>query len=171
MGRNPAEEKRALFRVDPGQRPFLIPPFISIILRKEKHITSCYNIFVIDIQKQVQHWRNGATEDWQVALELLNLGRTRHSLFFAHLALEKIFKAHVCQVTKNLAPRIHALLRLAELAELKLSQDQLKFLARFDRYQLEGRYPDMLPPAPDIETTQEEINQAMEILKWLNTQF
>ena len=134
-------------------------------------MTSCYNIFMVDIQKQVQHWRSGATEDWEVALELADLGRTRHSLFFAHLAIEKTLKAHVCQATKGLAPRIHTLLRLAELAKLKLSENQLTFLARFDRYQLEGRYPDMLPPAPDIETTQEELNQAMEILKWLNTQF
>jgi HEPN domain-containing protein len=126
---------------------------------------------VINIQKQVQRWRNGATEDWQVALELADLGRTRHSLFFAHLAIEKTLKAHVCQTTQELAPRIHALLRLAELANLELSQNQLTFLARFDRYQLEGRYPDMLPLAPDIETTQDELNQAMEILEWLNTQF
>ena len=48
---------------------------------------------------------------------------------------------------------------------------QLTFLARFDRYQLEGRYPDMLPLVPDIETTQDELNQAIEILEWLNTQF
>ena len=54
---------------------------------------------MINIQKQVQRWRNGATEDWQVALELADLGRTRHSLFFAHLAIEKTLKAHVCQTT------------------------------------------------------------------------
>lgn len=126
---------------------------------------------MIDIQKQIHHWRNGADEDWQVALELVDLGRTRHSLFFAHLALEKTLKAHICRVTNNLAPRIHPLLRLAELTELSLSQNQFDFLARFDRYQLEGRYPDMLPPAPDTETTQDELTIANEMLKWLNEQF
>jgi len=126
---------------------------------------------MIDIQKQIQHWRNGAAEDWQVALELADLGRTRHSLFFAHLTIEKTLKAHICRVTNNLAPRIHPLLRLTELAKLNLSQEQLDFLARFDRYQLEGRYPDMLPPAPNIETTREELDQASEILQWLNAQF
>jgi HEPN domain-containing protein len=131
----------------------------------------CYNVLVIDIQKQIHHWRTGAIEDWQVALELADLGRTRHCLFFAHLAVEKTLKAHICRVTDDLAPRIHALLRLAEMATLNLSQDQLDFLARFDRYQLEGRYPDMLPPAPDSETTQEELQQAGEVLQWLNAQF
>ena len=126
---------------------------------------------MIDIQKQIQHWRNGADEDWQVALELVGLGRTRHSLFFAHLAIEKTLKAHICQVTNDLAPRIHPLLRLANMTKLNLSQNQLDFLARFDRYQLEGRYPDMLPPAPDIDTTQEELDQAHEMLQWLNERF
>ena len=126
---------------------------------------------MIDIQKQIQHWRNGAAEDWQVALELVDLGRTRHSLFFAHLAIEKTLKAHICRVTNDLAPRIHPLLRLAELAKSGFSQQQLDFLARFDRYQLEGRYPDMLPPAPDMETTRNELKRASEMLEWLNQQF
>ena len=126
---------------------------------------------MIDIQKQIQHWRNGATEDWQVALELVGLGRTRHSLFFAHLAIEKTLKAHICRTTNDLAPRIHPLLRLAAMTKLNLSQNQLDFLARFDRYQLEGRYPDMLPPAPDIASTQEELDQAREMLQWLNERF
>ncbi len=126
---------------------------------------------MINIQKQINNWRGGAAEDWQVAQELANLGRTRHSLFFAHLALEKTLKANICRVTNDLAPRIHSLLRLAELAELDLSQDQLNFLARFDRYQIEGRYPDMLPPAPNIETTQQELKKARVMLEWLNVQF
>ena len=126
---------------------------------------------MVNIQNQIQHWRNGASEDWQVAVELAELSRTRHSLFFAHLALEKTLKAHICRKLNNLAPRIHALIRLAEMVDFNFSQEQLSFLARFDRYQLEGRYPDMLPPAPDIETTQEELKQAEEILQWLTAQY
>jgi HEPN domain-containing protein len=113
---------------------------------------------MIDIRKQINHWREGAVEDWQVAKELAGLGRTRHSLFFAHLALEKTLKAHICRVSENLAPRIHTLLRLAELARLELSKNQIEFMARFDRYQIEGRYPGMPYPAPDIETTQQDSN-------------
>lgn len=125
---------------------------------------------MIDINKQIQYWRNGANEDWQVALELADLGRTRHSLFFAHLALEKTLKAHICQATGNLAPRIHTLLRLADKASLSLSQEQRTFLARFDQYQLEGRYPDMLPPTPNQEETRQELNEIRETLQWLNDQ-
>ena len=70
-------------------------------------------------------------------------------LFFAYLALEKLLKAHICRATADLAPRIHALLRLAERTGLAFSEEQRVLLARFDRYQVEGRYPDLLPAPPD----------------------
>jgi HEPN domain-containing protein len=67
----------------------------------------------------------------------------------------------------DVAPRIHQLLRLAERAGLTLSQEQRLFLARFDRYQIEGRYPDLLPPAPDVMTARAEMREAQEVLAWL----
>lgn len=51
-------------------------------------ITAEYNTIMIDIHKQIAYWRNTATEDWLVAQELMDSGRLRHGLFFAHLALE-----------------------------------------------------------------------------------
>jgi HEPN domain-containing protein len=123
---------------------------------------------MIDVEKQVAYWRASAVEDWQVAEELVSLGRTRHGLFFAHLALEKLLKAHVCRALSDLPPRIHALLRLAERANLTLSEAQRLFLARFDRYQLEGRYPELLPAPPTIDLAREELKQAQEVFEWLN---
>jgi HEPN domain-containing protein len=121
----------------------------------------------VDITRQIEYWRSGASEDWQVAVELVDSSRTRHGLFFAHLALEKLLKAHVCRTTGDLAPRIHTLLRLAERTDLSVSEPQRLFLARFDQYQLEGRYPDVLPIAPDIETARNELSQAQEVFEWL----
>jgi len=73
----------------------------------------------------------------------------------------------VCRVTRDLPPRIHQLLRLAERTGLAFSEEQRVFLARFDRYQIEGRYPDLLPPAPDVETARAEVGAAQEVLAWL----
>ena len=50
---------------------------------------------MIDIAKQIAYWRVGAEEDWVVAQKLVADESIRHGLFFAHLALEKILKAHV----------------------------------------------------------------------------
>ena len=75
---------------------------------------------MIDIDKQISFWRNSAEEDLAVARDLVHRNRIRHGLFFAHLALEKALKAHVCCVTQDIAPRLHNLVRLAELAELDI---------------------------------------------------
>lgn len=122
---------------------------------------------MIDIQKQITYWRDGSNEDIEVAKELVGLGRTRHGLFFAHLSLEKMLKAHVCRATGDLAPKIHNLVRLAELANLTFSKNRQRFLAGFDMYQLEGRYPDRLPAPPAQDEALQAVQQVEEILQWL----
>ena len=122
-------------------------------------------------EKQVAHWRSGADEEWDVALVLMDKGRTRHSLFFAHLSLEKTLKAHVCRATGDVAPRIHALLRLGELSGLKFDETQRELLAELDRYQLEGRYPELLDPPPSRAEADAELARAKELLEWLMSKF
>lgn len=126
---------------------------------------------MIDIKNQIAYWCNGAREDWSVAQELVDSGRTRHGLFFAHLALEKLLKAHVCRHAQDLAPRIHTLLRLADQTGLTFSNEQKVFLARFDQYQIEGRYPDTLLPAPSVDRARAEMTRAKEMFQWLIDRF
>ncbi|MFA6241074.1 MAG: HEPN domain-containing protein [Candidatus Hydrogenedentales bacterium] len=122
---------------------------------------------MIDIEKLSEHWRDGAEEDWAVSLELLSRDRVRHSLFFAHLALEKLLKAHVTRETRDVAPRIHNLVRLAEVANLKLDSGQLDALADMNEFNLEGRYPDPAIPSPTLEEAREYVKRAEEVMKWL----
>ena len=82
---------------------------------------------MFDIEKQVAYWRDSAVEDLQVAQDLIKRQRTRHGLFFLHLALEKLLKALVCRQTQDLAPRTHNLIRLAELAEFRRTRPRWIF--------------------------------------------
>ena len=84
---------------------------------------------MVDVPKQVDYWRTSSNEDFAAAESLLEKGHLRHSLFFAHLAIEKMLKAHVTRQTKEIPPRIHNLIRLAELAKLKLDEDRKDFFA------------------------------------------
>jgi len=122
---------------------------------------------MVDLEKQIRHWRGGAEEDWAAAEDLIRLGRVRHGLFFAHLALEKALKAHVCRTTGDLPPRVHQLLRLADRANLPLSDEQRVFLARFDRHHLEGRYPESLLVTLSTDAARQELQTAKEVLVWL----
>jgi HEPN domain-containing protein len=126
---------------------------------------------MIDIGKQIAHWRNSAEEDWSVAQDLVTRGKIRHGLFFAHLVLEKTLKAHVCKATGELASRIHNLVRLSEKAGLKLSDDQIDLLAEVSEFNIEGRYPEMLLPPLSREEAAGYMIRIHEVLQCLNNLF
>jgi HEPN domain-containing protein len=125
----------------------------------------------IDVTKQVGFWRKGAQEDWDVGADLVRRGRTRHGLFFVHLAVEKLLKAHVCKATNAFAPKIHLLPRLAELSGLTFSVEQLDFLAMLNRFCLAGRYPRQRELPPSRARALEFLRQAEEMKSWLTDRF
>lgn len=123
-----------------------------------------------DLEKQIAYWRDSALEEWEVANELLALGRTRHALFWAHLALEKMLKAHVLQQSKQEPPKIHNLLILAQNSGVTFSKEQRKLLARVDQYQIQGRYGTS-PRKYSTSHAKAEMAQAGELIQWLRDQF
>ena len=125
---------------------------------------------MVDIGKHVDYWRSGGEEDIAAAGSLLETGHPRHALFFAHLAVVKMLKAHVTRATGDLAPRIHDLLRLAEIAGLSLPGERSRFLAEIQDYCLEGRYPERWPEPPSREQVESALSDTREVLEWLASQ-
>lgn len=121
----------------------------------------------MDVSEQVKYWTNGAEEDFAAAQSLLEKGHYRHSLFFAHLALEKMLKAHVTLKINDYPPKIHNLIRLSELAEINIDPEMSVFLRSFDMYQLEGRYPDHGKVILDSNIVLQKLTKAGEVLQWL----
>ena len=126
---------------------------------------------MVDIGKQIAYWRSGAEEDWAVGRDLISRGRIRHGLFFAHLAVEKTLKAHVCRASGEMAPPIHNLVRLAEKAQVKLSEAQIDLLAEVNEFNIEGRYPQTLLPILSAAEAEEYMIQINEVLQCLRLQF
>jgi HEPN domain-containing protein len=124
----------------------------------------------MDVKKQIDYWRTSAEEDFAAAQSLLEKGHFRHCLFFAHLAIEKMLKAHVTRKTGDIPPKIHNLVRLADIAGLKLDSKQKDVLREFGIYQLEGRYPDFEQVPLDSALASQEIARAKEIFEWLKKQ-
>jgi HEPN domain-containing protein len=126
---------------------------------------------MINVEKQTAYWRNSADEDWEVAQLLVKQQRGRHGLFFAHLALEKMLKAHICRSSGDLPPRLHNLVRLAQLTGIRMSEEQIGALAEMNAFNLEGCYPDPLLAPFDPDETETHLARAAEVLQWLKTQF
>ncbi len=123
---------------------------------------------MINIETQIQHWRDSSLEELQVARDLLEKKHIRQGLFWAHLTLEKMLKAHVCKQTRDLAPRIHNLVRLAELAGLELGPDVTDFLSEINDFNLHGRYIEYLGPVPELKQAHALMRRIEEMLTWLN---
>ena len=121
---------------------------------------------MIDITEQIRYWQKGAQEDLDAAKQLVGNEKIRHGLFFAHLAVEKILKAHVCKTTQKIAPKFHNLIRLAEVSGLSIPEDTIDFLAEMNEFNLEGRYPvPFICPVSSPEA-QSYIEKTEEILQW-----
>lgn len=125
---------------------------------------------MVNIPKQIDYWRMLAGEDWPVGVKLVREGHIRQGLFFVHLALEKALKAHVCRAIQDIAPRTHDLVGLARRAELDLSQEQLHLLNEVTSFNLQGRYPERLLPAPPRAEAARAVKEAEEIFQWLMRQ-
>jgi HEPN domain-containing protein len=123
---------------------------------------------MVNIKKQVEYWITEGENDLAFAKRVIARdSEAQYGLFFVHLALEKILKAHVCKRTNNFAPKIHNLVRLAEIGNVSLSDEQIDFLGRMNRHNIEGRYPDMDYPTPSVERAKHNLEQAQEIIGWL----
>jgi HEPN domain-containing protein len=118
-----------------------------------------------DIPKQINYWVKSGEEDFEVGKNLVLTDKTRHGLFFVNLAMEKILKACVCKNQSKTPPKIHNLLRLAELAGIKLDKQQQDILTEINGFNLEGRYPmDFIKPLDKSEAIK-YMNKAQEVFK------
>ena len=96
-------------------------------------------------QQHIDYWINTAEEDWLSVEVLLNSKRYLHCLFWAHLVLEKIVKAHwVKNNADNIPPKIHNIVWLLEKSNVDLGKETMDFLEKFNRFQLSTRYPDYM---------------------------
>jgi len=121
----------------------------------------------MDISEHIQYWVKGSEEDIAAAESLVEKGYFRHGLYFAHLAIEKMLKAHVVKVTQKAPPKIHHLRRLADIAKIALEPEQQQYLLDLGVYQLEGRYPD----AGQLDLSRNEVRRELlrmkETVIWL----
>jgi len=125
---------------------------------------------MLNIPKQIEYWVRSAEEDFEVGSNLIEAGRTRHGMFFIHLAMEKILKACVCKNQKKTPPKIHNLINLYELAGLEKNTERQDALGALNRFCLECRYPEQWPAILDKKEAQRYLKMAEQLTEWLKKQ-
>jgi len=97
---------------------------------------------MLSIKDQAKHWRDSAQNDLKTMKVLFGGKRYSDSLFYGHIVLEKILKAFVILETKKEPPKIHNLIRLVEPANLDLDDENLKYFATVNNFNIRARYDD-----------------------------
>lgn len=112
-----------------------------------------------------------ASKDWTAVNQMFKAKLYVYALFFTHLVLEKLIKAHWVKDNEgNYPPRIHNLVRLVEETNLEFSEIEMSFLRRINDFQLEGRYPDYKQSMYSFykaKNTKPILDSANKIRKWL----
>jgi HEPN domain-containing protein len=122
------------------------------------------------MSKQVAYWINSANHDLDVAETLFQSGKYDWCLYIAHLVLEKTLKAFYVKNVGKLPPRIHDLVRLANLAGIEFGEETLEFLDGANTFNISTRYPDeklIFYKMCTHEFTKENFQRMKEIYKCL----
>jgi HEPN domain-containing protein len=97
----------------------------------------------LQTKELVEYWRKLAGRDFETMEALFRAKRYSDSLFYGHIALEKVLKANVVKHTRQQAEYTHNLLKLAQDAELSLSKKEGDLLDIVNDFNMRARYPDI----------------------------
>lgn len=122
---------------------------------------------MLNIEKQIEHWRKGALSNYETAELLIHNDKLIEGLFFCHLAIEKMLKALYVKHHRELAPKIHKLQYLAQESAIELSEEQKDFFGMMMQFQIEGRYPEFYPARPSQKDALHLLYQTLKTLEWL----
>jgi HEPN domain-containing protein len=89
----------------------------------------------------VKNWLDSAQYDLETAENMFTAGRYIYTVFMCHLAIEKVLKAKVEEVTGKTPPKTHDLEYLVGLAGLSPGEDIERFIVEISNLGVVTRYP------------------------------
>lgn len=96
----------------------------------------------INVNQLIKYWKETASHSYETMNGLFKIKRYSDSLFYGHIVLEKILKAHVVKATKKEALYTHDLGRLEEIAKIGLPREDVDFLKEVNDFNIRARYPE-----------------------------
>lgn len=101
---------------------------------------------------------------------MLRTGRYLYVVFRCHLALEKLLKAYLAEITQTAPIKTHDLIYLVKKGDLVLPEKYLDFIGKINTASIPTRYPE------DLQRSLQEypeavvkgyLNLTTEIIQWL----
>ena len=97
------------------------------------------------MNQQIKNWLDSAIYDIETAESMYESGKYIYTIFMCHLALEKILKAKVQEITEKMPPRVHNLRYLLKLTQLTISDETFEFISKLSDVSIPTRYPEDFP--------------------------
>ncbi|HQO40310.1 MAG TPA: HEPN domain-containing protein [Spirochaetota bacterium] len=127
----------------------------------------------MNLNEHIAYWITGAEHDYESAESLFNAGKFDWCLFICHIVIEKSLKAAFVKTNNNkLPPKIHNLVRIAELSPIGFSEAQVELLDRINDSNIEARYPDFkfsFYEHCSKEFTEEYFLKVKELMLWIKS--
>lgn len=124
----------------------------------------------LNTEKLIRYWIEGSDEDFETMMAMFHAKRYSWALFIGHLMIEKLLKAYFVKVNEIYPPQIHNLLRLAEQANLDLTEDQKQLFVTITAFNINARYDDYkmsFRQRCTREFTDEWINNLTKLQTWI----
>jgi len=99
------------------------------------------------MNSEAEEWFSQAKYDYATAEAMYDSQRYVYVVFMCHLSLEKVFKGLIVARNKDVPPKTHNLLKLAELSKVELTKEQIEFISILNTAAISTRYPEMLQRA------------------------
>lgn len=122
------------------------------------------------LRADTENWIASAEYDLETARHMLATRRYIYVVFFCHLALEKMLKAHVAEVTQAVPLKTHDLGTLIRVSGLQLPQLHLALIGTLNSASVPTRYPDDLQKLLGVYTQQTVegfLERTEELMQWL----
>jgi len=122
------------------------------------------------VNQEVKNWLDSALYDLETAEHMYRTGRYIYTIFFCHLALEKILKAKVQEVSGKLPARTHNLRHLVKLSGLEVPEDMFEFLSMLSDVSIPTRYPEdfhKLVEAYNGPVARRYADRTKEVFQWI----
>jgi HEPN domain-containing protein len=122
------------------------------------------------MDKEVRNWLDSAGYDLETAEHMFKTGRYVYTIFMCHLALEKILKAKVQEITGRIPPKTHNLRYLVNLSKLEVPEDMFEFLSKLSDVSIPTRYPkdfSKLIESYNKEVATNYLKTSREVFEWI----
>lgn len=125
------------------------------------------------MDKKTGQWLEQSDYDMNTAEYMFKGGRYFYAVFMCHLSIEKALKGLYYEKLKEVPPRTHNLISLANELEIKLPEEEGKFVVKINSASIVTRYPEDLEELKKQYTkdiVKDMLEKAKKVIKWIKSQ-